>query len=172
MKIKVKLLNDKCILEPTKKGDWIDLKSSRYMHIAGPYADTLKKNGDDKVRSVHFNYDFIPLGIIMKLPKGYEAIVNPRSSTFLKFGVIFWNSQGVIDNTYCGNDDEWRLPAIAINECTVKEGDRVCQFRIQLNQYATMWQKIKWLFSSKIEFEYVEDLNEDSRGGFGSTGYD
>ena len=38
------------------------------------------------------------------------------------------------------------------------------------NQFATMWQKLKWLFSSKIEFEWVDNLGNADRGGHGKTG--
>ena len=72
--------------------------------------------------------------------------------------------------SYNGNEDEWGFPVIAMREVEIPQYTRVCQFRIQLSQKATVWQKIKWLFSNKIEFEYVDNLNAESRGGFGSTG--
>ena len=80
------------------------------------------------------------------------------------------NSQGVIDNAYSGNNDEWGLPLIAFGDTTIDKGERVCQFRIQLSQKATMWQKIKWLFSSSVKIEWVDTLDDVNRGGFGSTG--
>ena len=51
-----------------------------------------------------------------------------------------------------------------MRETTIEAGNRICQFRIQLSQKATMWQKIKWLLSSGIEFVEVDDLGDDSRG--------
>ena len=106
----------------------------------------------------------------MKLPEGYEAIIAPRSSSFKNYGIVQANSIGIIDNSYSGNSDEWMLPVISFKNITINKGDRVCQFRIQLSQKATIWQKIKWLLSSGIELEEVDDLNSNNRSGFGSTG--
>ena len=72
--------------------------------------------------------------------------------------------------SYNGNKDEWKFPAIAIKDATIKKGTRICQFRIQLSQKATIWQKIKWLFSNKIELVQVDNLSDNNRGGIGSTG--
>ena len=105
----------------------------------------------------------------MQLPKGFEAVVLPRSGT-PKLGIMCANSEGVIDNSYCGNDDEWRFPAIAFQSTTINKGDRICQFRVQLSQKATIWQKLRWLFSNKIELVSVDKLDGNNRGGFGSTG--
>ena len=72
--------------------------------------------------------------------------------------------------SYNGDNDEWKFPAIAIRETTIEKGTRICQFRIQLSQKATFWQKLKWLFSSRVKLVEVDSLNNKSRGGFGSTG--
>jgi dUTP pyrophosphatase len=168
MKIKVKLFNQNCKFEAIKKGEWIDLKSSIDIHLGAPYANVLKKN--KTIRDVVFSTALIPLGIGMKLPKGYEAIINPRSSTFNTYGITLTNSQGVIDSSYSGPNDEWKFQALAFMEGIIKEGDRICQFRIQPSQKATIWQKIKWLFTNKIEFEFVDDYEGVDRGGFGTTG--
>ena len=80
------------------------------------------------------------------------------------------NSEGVIDNSYCGDEDEWRFPAIAFRDTTINKGERICQFRIQLSQKATIWQKLRWLFSNKIELVSVDKLESINRGGFGTTG--
>jgi len=106
----------------------------------------------------------------MKLPKGFEAIVVSRSGTFKHYGCIQTNASGVIDNTYSGNDDEWGYPATFLKAGHISAGDRVCQFRIQLSQKATMWQKLKWLFSKKIEIVAVDKLDKVNRGGFGKSG--
>lgn len=135
-----------------KKGDWIDLRAAE---------SYIGSKGD---------FTLLSLGVAMQLPKGFEAIVNPRSSTFLKYNFIMPNSQGVIDNTYCGSTDIWKCPALFMGSGKVNKGDRICQFRIQLSQNASMWNKLKWLFSSKIEFKEVKQLNNIDRGGFGSTG--
>jgi dUTP pyrophosphatase len=102
-------------------------------------------------------YKLIPLGVGMKLPEGYEANVVPRSSTFKNWGILQTNSFGVIDNSYSGNNDQWHFPAYATREVTITKNDRICQFRIQ--------KKMK-----KPSIVEVENLDEVSRGGFGSTG--
>ena len=176
MKIKVKNIGSNQKIEIIDKGDWIDLSAASQVTLKGPIAETLhRKKGEDeavnKFRDVIFpKVVNIPLGIAMQLPKGYEAIVAPRSSTFSKYGIICANSFGIIDHSYSGDNDEWKFPALAMRDTKIEEGCRICQFRIQLSQKATMWQKIKWLFTSKIEIEYVDHLSDTDRGGFGSTG--
>lgn len=138
------------------KGDWVDLCSADKVHID-------HKGG----------YTAFSLGVSMKLPSGFEAILAPRSSTPQKFGIMVPNSIGIIDNSYCGNDDVWKMTAYCIKQggTDILYGDRIAQFRIQLSQKATFWQKLKWLFSNGIEFIEVDDLKEPNRGGFGSTGH-
>ena len=121
------------------KSDWIDLRASE---------DVVLKKGEFKL---------IPLGIAMELPNGYEAHVVPRSSTFKNFGLIMTNSEGIIDNTYCGDNDMWKFPAIAMRDTVVHKNDRICQFRIMRNQ-------------PTIEFEEVNTLGNEDRSGFGATG--
>ncbi|MEG1092320.1 MAG: deoxyuridine 5'-triphosphate nucleotidohydrolase [Acinetobacter sp.] len=99
----------------------------------------------------------IPLGVSMKLPEGYEATLAPRSSTFKKYGIIQTNGWGVIDNTFSGENDIWGMPVLAMRETTIHEGDRICQFRIV--------QKMP-----EVSFEEVAFMEDDTRGGFGSTG--
>lgn len=166
--IKIKML-DKSIARPeiTKKGDWIDLRAAKDIAIAGPYTVQARK---DKERKVIFDSNIIPLGVAMQLPKGYEAIVNVRSSAYKNYCAILANAQGVIDNTYCGDDDQWFAHLVAFHDSIIVKGDRICQFRIQLSQKASMWQKIKWLFSSGVKIKFVDNLGNPSRGGHGSTG--
>ena len=168
MKIKVRLINPNCKFEFIDKGEWIDLRAAQTVELKGPFANTL--NGSRTKRDVEFDYQLIPLGFAMKLPKGFEAIVNPRSGTFKNYGIIMVNSQGVIDSSYSGTNDEWKFPAIAFKDVMILEGDRICQFRIQPSQKASIWTKIKWLFTNKIKFVEVEDLCNNDRKGFGSTG--
>lgn len=153
------------------KGDWIDLRCAQETQFTAPQSNTIKyKQTNNKKQgyyTVAFDYKAIPLGFAMKLPAGYEAIVAPRSSTFKGMGLIQSNSIGIIDNSYCGNNDQWHFTAIALRDTTIKVGERICQFRIQLKHNATMWQKIKWLFNSKIEFIEVDNLNDENRGGLG-----
>lgn len=121
------------------KSDWIDLRAAKDISLkAGEFA-------------------LIPLGVGMKLPNGYEAHVVPRSSSFKNFGIIQTNSMGVIDESYCGDEDEWKFPAYAVRDTNIKVNDRICQFRIMEHQPNFTF----------VESEKLEDTN---RGGFGSTG--
>ena len=174
-KIKVKRINKNIPLpEVIEKGDWIDLRAAETVHLSAPQAGTLKRHTVDGVevshRDVTFDSKLIGLGVAMQLPKGLEAVALSRSGSFKNFGVILANSEGVIDQPYCGDNDEWRFNAIALRDTTINEGDRICQFRVQLSQKATMWQKIKWLLSSGIEIVEVDELDNPDREGIGSTG--
>lgn len=122
-----------------KNGDWIDLRSAE---------DVYMEPGD---------FTLISLGFSMKLPEGYEAHIVPRSSTYKNFGIIQANHMGVIDNSYCGDNDIWKFPAIALRETNISRGDRICQFRIMEKQ-------------PDFEIETVNYLEGKDRGGFGSTG--
>lgn len=177
MKQKILFRNLRCGKVPTiiKKGEWVDLVCAETTKFKAPQSGTLrtkKVNGvEEKYRNVSFDLQYIPLGLAMQLPDGFEAIVAPRSSTPKGMGIMCANSFGVIDNSYSGNEDEWKFPAIAIRDTTILQGERICQFRIQLSQKATVWQKLKWLFSDGIKLVQVKELpNQTSRGGFGSTG--
>lgn len=175
LKIKVKRLNKNINLpEVIKEGDFIDLRASETVYMHAPQAGVLKKHKVNGVeyshRDVEFDFKLIPLGIAMKLPKGFIAVPVPRSSTYNKYGITQANSIGVIDSSYCGEKDEWKFPALSYRDTVIPEGERICQFEIRLSQKATIWQKLKWLLSSGIKIVEVEHLSKDSRGGFGSTG--
>lgn len=160
--IKVRMLNKNLpIPEVIRKGEWIDLRASEDVAFEGPRSNYHKVSLNDK---------FIPLGVAMKLPKGFEGAVIPRSSIFKNHKIILANSFGLIDNSYCGSDDEWKFHAIALDDTKVAKGDRICQFRIQLSQKANFWQKLKWFFCSGIKFKRVKFLEISNRGGYGSTG--
>jgi dUTP pyrophosphatase len=175
LKIKVKRFkNDKG--EPLvdfpkiiKKGEWVDLRAAEELILQAPQAGTLK-GSEIKHRDVVSEVTYIPLGIAMQLPEGYEAIIASRSSLAKKMGISPANGIGIVDNTYSGNNDQWMFPAITLRKTAIAQNTRLCQFRIQLSQKATMWQKIKWLFTSGIELEEVESLDNIDRSGFGSTG--
>lgn len=153
MKILVKKKNKNVsIPQVYLNGDWIDLYLSETITME-PGVHTL-----------------LPLGIAMKVPKGYEIIIAPRSSTFINHGILQSNSIGIIDNTYCGDEDLLYFPAFATRKVTINAGTRICQFRVQLSQKATIWQKLKWLFDETITIEEVSSLGNTNRGGFGSTG--
>lgn len=174
LKIKVKVLTEGCMPEINPIGDWIDLRAADNYEFKAPQSGVLKRtqvNGEtESHRNVTFDYKLLKLGVAMELPKGFEAQVLPRSSTYKNFGIICANSKGIIDYFYKGNNDEWRFPALVIRDTTISKGDRICQFRIVLSQKATMWQKIKWLFSSGVELVQVDKLENKDRNGFGSTG--
>lgn len=139
-KIKIKYFDNEIDkIEKISKGDWIDLRSAETIHL---------KKGE---------FHLIPLGVGMKLPDGYEANIVPRSSTYKNFKVLQTNCFAVIDNSYSGDSDEWKLPVITMEDTTINKNDRICQFRINEIQ-------------PNIEFEEVEHLDDVSRGGFGSTG--
>ena len=162
LKIKIKVLTNGCVPVSLSKGDWIDLRAAAtFSGIKPPF----EKDG-----LVRFNYLMVPLGVAMQLPKGFEAHIVARSSLFKNKGFIVANSIGIIDNTYCGNNDEWKLPVIAFESMHIDIGERLAQFRIQLSQKASFTAKLKWLFCSGIKFIIVDDLENKDRGGFGSTG--
>lgn len=140
MEIKIKYFDKE--IDPVgkiEKGDWIDLRSAETVQL---------KSGD---------FRMINLGVGMKLPSGYEAHIVPRSSTYKNFGVIQTNHIGVVDESYCGNEDQWKFPAYALRDTTIKKGDRICQFRIVEKQ-------------PDIKFVEIDCLDDENRGGFGSTG--
>ena len=174
LKIKVKVLTAGCMPSVMDNGDWIDLRSAVNMTIPAPQSGVLKRKlvGTEKVnyRNVEIPVYYIPLGVAMELPKGFEAIIDSRSSGPKKTGLFIPSGQGVVDNSYNGNNDQWHYVCSPMRETSIKVGDRICQFRIQLSQKATLWQKIKWLLSSGIELVEVDNLNNKDRGGFGTSG--
>ena len=139
LNIKIKYFTDIEKIKPIEKGDWIDLRAAETAEL---------KKGEFKL---------IPLGIGMELPEGYEAHVVPRSSTYKNFKIIETNSMGIIDNSYCGDNDQWFFPAYALENTIINKNDRICQFRIMEKQ-------------PKINFEEVNELKNPDRGGYGSTG--
>ena len=168
--IKVKVLTDGCAPQIIGSGDWIDLRAAADVHIDSPYANTKSKKGGDTTRKVKFTHQYVPLGIAMQLPGGMEALVAPRSSSIKNFNFIQPNSPAVIDNSYNGDKDEWKGSILCVGDVNIKKGDRICQFRILPSQKATVWQKLKWLFSSGVEIRIVDSLGNENRGGLGSTG--
>ena len=137
--IKIKYLKDIQKIERFNVGDWIDLRAAE---------DVTMKAGE---------YRMIPLGVAMELPKGYEALVAPRSSTFRKYGILLANSVGIIDEAYKGDNDEWNFLAYATKDTQIRKNERICQFRIIQHQ-------------PLIHLQEVESLGNSDRGGIGSTG--
>ena len=96
----------------------------------------------------------IPLGFALELPKGWEAVIRPRSSlTYLGID----NGIGTIDYDYRGE-----VSAVVVNNTDedffIENGDRICQLAIRK--------------APKVSFEVVDELSQTERGagGFGSTG--
>ena len=121
------------------KSDWIDLYA----------AETITLRAGESA--------LIPLGVAMALPEGWEAHLAPRSSTFKTYGLLQSNGVGVVDWSYRGDEDQWKMPVYATRDVTVEAGSRICQFRIMRNQ-------------PRLHFTRVEHLEGPDRGGFGSTG--
>lgn len=138
-RIKIKYLRDIERVEEIAVGDWIDLRAAENVYM---------QNGE---------YTMIPLGVAMELPRGYEALVAPRSSTFKKYGLLLANSIGVIDESYKGDLDEWHFLAVATKDTYIPKDERICQFRIIKHQ-------------PRLKFKVVEKLGNKNRGGIGSTG--
>lgn len=141
--VQIKVFDEACRPEAIENGDWIDLKAMEDVCI-----------GMGEFR-------LIPLGVAMKLPDGYEAHIAPRSSTFKNYGIIMTNSVGVVDNSYCGPNDMWKMPVLKLGAGLkgplIKKGERICQFRVVKKQ-------------PKIVFEDSTLEDQKDRGGFGSTG--
>ena len=150
------------------KGDCIDLRAANDYVFKAPQAGVQYQKDNVKHRDVKFDEQMIDLGIAIQLPTGYVAKIRHRSSTTKKLRIVPVTS-GFIDNCYNGNEDEWKFYCYAIDSTVIHKGDRICQFEICLSQFATRWQKIKWLFS-KPKFVFVDSLNNINRGGHGSTG--
>ena len=140
MKLQIKYHNEEIEkIKKIDKGDWIDLRAAEKVEL---------KQGD---------FALISLGVSMKLPDGYEAHLAPRSSTFKTWGIIQTNSIGVVDNSYSGNNDIWKMPVYATRNTVINVNDRICQFRIMSKMPV-------------VDVEEVDNLEGPDRGGFGSTG--
>lgn len=154
MVVKIKRHDKDLILpEKIKVGDWVDLRASE---------DTFVALG---------NYKQIPLGISMEIPEGCFAMVLPRSSTFKKWGIMMANSMGIIDQSYCGDNDIWQFPTFCVMNTIdtvsdpehrvgtiIKKNERICQFTL--------------IKKTDFTLKEVEKLGNADRGGFGSTGRD
>ena len=170
LKIKVKVLTAGCEPVISEKGDWIDLRAAEDIQLGSPYAIARTRKGGESSRKVVFPTKYVPLGVAMQLPSGMEGVVAPRSSSNKNYKILQGNSLGVIDQPYCGPNDQCHMPILSTGEFNIEKVDRICQFRVQLSQKATVWQKLKWLFSNGVKIEIVEDLDNPDRKGLGSSG--
>ncbi|MCP5006593.1 MAG: deoxyuridine 5'-triphosphate nucleotidohydrolase [Planctomycetes bacterium] len=142
MRIKIKYHNeDNPHIHKTEEGDWLDLYTA------------------EEVTLDQFDYKAIPLGVSIQLPQGFEGHLAPRSSTYKHWGVIQTNSIGIIDNSYCSDKDQWHMPVLRLakGKVTIPKGTRLCQFKVVANM-------------PKLQLEVVEHLDNEIRGGFGSSG--
>ena len=147
-------------LEVTEKGDCIDLRVSK-VYLMKSHSGLPMKDKEEVEFPYHYHNDdvlFFKLGVGMKLPEGYKANVYPRSSTFKNYGFILTNSVGIIDNSYCGTDDEWCAMMYCTREGVINYGDRILQF-----------EPVP-VYTHNFSYEEVNELDEESRGGYGSTG--
>ena len=124
---------------PVQHGEWIDLTTA------------------EDVDMKQFDFKIISLGICMKVPRGYYCEIVPRSSTYKKYGIFMANSVGIIEDNYCGDEDVWGFPAIALRDTKIAKGTRICQFRLVKK-------------APRVKFHPVQFMKNKSRGGFGSTG--
>ena len=137
IKYHVKELEKLCYIDG--KSDWIDLRVA------------------EEVKMKAGEFRLISMGISVELPKGYEMWVLPRSSAFKNFGILQTNAMGVIDESFCGDEDIIHMPILAMRDTEIHVNDRICQFRIMEHQPV-------------LSFREVEKLTGENRGGFGSTG--
>lgn len=198
LKVYVQLLTPGCQVYANPKGDWIDVRAAKDVHLGCPQAGILHEEDGDRVRNVTFSDELVPLGIRVLLPNGCEAYLKPRSGTYKTFGIIMANHIATIDWVFNGPKDEWKMPIIAFRRCDISGprkatqadwdyfydhpdkitiidgvvcGERIGQFRVNLSQKASFRDKLRWLFSSGIEIVYVDNIDTvENRDGFTSSG--
>ena len=121
------------------KSDWIDLRVAENVSM---------KQGE---------YRLISMGISVEIPKGYEMLIVPRSSAYKNFGILQTNAMGVVDESFCGDNDIIHMPILAMRDTEIHINDRIGQFRLMPHQ-------------PEVHFIEVDHLDNEDRGGFGPTG--
>lgn len=121
------------------KSDWIDLRVAENVSM---------KQGE---------YRLISMGISVEIPKGYEMLIVPRSSAYKNFGILQTNAMGVVDESFCGDNDIIHMPILAMRDTEIHINDRIGQFRLMPHQ-------------PEVHFIEVDHLDNENRGGFGTTG--
>ena len=121
------------------KSDWIDLRVAESVSM---------KQGE---------YRLISMGISVEIPKGYEMLIVPRSSSYKNFGILQTNAMGVVDESFCGDNDIIHMPILAMRDTEIHINDRIGQFRLMPHQ-------------PEVHFIEVDHLDNEDRGGFGTTG--
>lgn len=99
----------------------------------------------------------IPSGLIIGTPAGYVLTLAARSSLASKKGLMLANGVGTIDSDFCGPEDEILISVYNFTDqsVTVEKGERIAQ---------GLFLKVE-----QGEWEEVEEISKQSRGGFGST---
>ena len=121
------------------KSDWIDLRVAENVSM---------KQGE---------YRLISMGLSVEIPKGYEMLIVPRSSAYKNFGILQTNAMGVVDESFCGDNDIIHMPILAMRDTEIHINDRIGQFRLMPHQ-------------PEVHFIEVDHLDNEDRGGFGTTG--
>lgn len=100
----------------------------------------------------------IPTGLVICTPPGHMLLVATRSSTPMKKGLMLANGIGIVDQDFCGPEDEIRIQVYNFTDqpVEIKKGDRLAQ---------GLFLKL-----DRVKWEEVNTLSPKSRGGFGSTG--
>lgn len=101
--------------------------------------------------------ELIPANVIVQVPKGYALILASRSSTPRKHGLTKPHGIGVIDQDYCGDEDELKIQVMNFTDkpVTIAKGTKISQ---------GIFVKV-----AKPSFKEVDQISKKSRGGFGST---
>jgi dUTP pyrophosphatase len=99
---------------------------------------------------------FVPTGLAIELPPGYEAQVRPRSGLALRHAITMPNAPATIDPGYRG---EIRIILLNLGRepYSVEVGDRVAQMIV------ARYEAVEW-----CEGELTD--SQRGRGGFGSSG--
>ena len=137
--LRVKAKRPELLPKQAHDGEWYDLCADKEIRL---------KEGD---------WGTINLGVCIEVPVGYEAHLQPRSSTFKKYGIMQTNGVGVIDNSYKGDNDWWLMPIYATRDAVIPEGARIAQFKVVPQQ-------------ERFNIVAVTEMGNDDRGGLGSTG--
>lgn len=167
LKVYYKLFDPKCDFTINPKGEMIDLCVREELVAKAPTyraVNQYQKARDVVCNSVKFN-----LGIAMKMPKGMEAEVKARSSTFYNYGLILTNGVGEIDSSYCGNNDEWKAEFLCTKDVTIPKYARLVQFKIAPGMFCNFLTRLRYALFGLV-FIQVPELSDKDRGGFGSTG--
>ncbi len=102
--------------------------------------------------------ELVPANVVVEVPAGYMLMLASRSSTPRKKGVMPPHGIGIVDLDYCGPEDEVKIQIYNFTEevVDIERGEKIAQ---------GVFVRV-----DKVEWEEVEEMDRDSRGGFGSTG--